>query len=389
MTSKHTKLVHAGRNPANFEGAVNTPVVRASTIIFPNYSAYQSAQAGTYDAITYGIYGTATRRNLEEQLAELEGMERAFLYPSGLAAITCALMALLNPGDHLLLADNVYGPTRSFADSELKRLGVEVSYFDPMLPPASIEPLFKPNTKAIYVENPGSISFEVCDIPAIAKLAHTKGAIVCADVTWVTSLYANPKAWGVDVCIQALTKYQAGYADVLMGSVTANGEIAKILDKHYRLYGLTVSSDDCYLLQRGLRSMGARLAQQEQTALTLAEWLKKRPETLKILHPAFSSCPGHDTWKRDIGHSCGLFAVVIKKQSKEALTRLFDGMKIFAMGYSWGSFESLMIHLDPTSCRTEQEWPYQDATLLRLHAGLESAADLIADLEAGFKRLAG
>lgn len=382
---KLTKLAIKGRASGDYAGAVNTPVIRTSTVLFDDFAECNAAMEGKAGKIAYGRHGTATRTHLQDFLAALDEADKTFLYPSGQAACAMALFSVLNPGDHLLMVDTAYDPVRKFCDSELKRLGIETTYYDPMAG-AGIAQLMKPNTKAVYVESPGSVTFEVQDIPAIAEVAHKHGAAVIADNTWGTPLSPNLFDLGVDMVIHALTKYACGHADVLMGSVSARGDYVKKLDTVYKHYGFSISPDDCYLMQRGLRTLGARLAQQEATALTLAEWFKARPETIRLLHPAFASCPGHEFWKRDIGRSCGLFSVVIKPQSEKALAAMFDGMELFAMGFSWGGYESLMLRLNPERNRSAKPWT-EEGTLLRLHAGLESPADLIADLEAGFKRM--
>lgn len=395
MTSKATQLVHLGRHPEQHRGAVNTPVIRTSTILFEDYETYLSAETGeskTYltakdnrKKLVYGRHGTDTRHDLEATLAALDGMERTFLCPSGLGAITFAISAFVKPGDHVLVADTVYGPTRVYCANELKRLGVEVTFYDPTIG-AGIENLFRASTKIIYVESPGSITFEVQDIPAIAEVAHRNGIVVLSDNTWATPLAPTPAGLGVDVIIHSLTKYASGHSDVLMGAVSAKGVLASRLEKHYKLLGLSVSPDDCYLVSRGLRTLEVRVRQQEKNGLKLAEWFAARPETRRVLHPALPTCPGHEFWKRDIGMSCGLFAAVIRPYSEAALAYMLDHMRFFAMGFSWGGYESLMIPLNPTNARTATKWA-EDGILLRIHAGLESAEDLIEDLEEGFARL--
>lgn len=385
MTDKRTQLVHLGRMPDAHKGAVNTPVIRTSTILFDSYTEFLAAESGESKKLSYGRHGTDTRHDLQDTLAALDDMEQAFLTPSGVSAITFALSAFLRPGDHVLMVDSVYGPTRMYCDRELKRLGIETTYYDPSIG-AGIEDLFRETTRVVFVESPGSVTFEVQDIPALAEVAHRNNALVLADNTWATQLAPTPTGLGVDVIIHSLTKYINGHSDVLMGAVTAKGKNAKILERHYKIMGHAVSPDDCYLVSRGLRTLAVRLKEQEANGLKLAQWFAARPETLRVLHPAFESCPGHEFWKRDIGMSCGLFAVVVKPYSQEQLSRMLDNMKLFAMGFSWGGYESLMIPLDPTHFRTATKWA-GDGVLLRIHAGLESADDLIADLEAGFARL--
>lgn len=384
MADKKTLLAHIGRSPKAHRGAVNTPVVRTSTIIFDDYAALSRVESGK-EQNYYGRFGTATRHDLESQLAALEGTEHSFLCPSGLAAIAFTLNSLLNSGDHVLVADSVYGPTRSFCDKELKRLGVETTYYDPLIG-SGIRALLRPNTRVIYLESPGSVTFEVQDTPAIVAVAKQHDILTIADNTWATPLATSPIALGVDVVIHALTKYVCGHSDVLMGAVNASGAVAKRLAQQHRLYGIHVSPDDCALVQRGLRTLGARLEMQERSALKVAEWFAKRPETRRVLHPAFSSCPGHEAWKRDIGQSSGLFSVILNPYSKESIAKMLDEMRYFAMGFSWGGYESLILPLNPENYRTATPWT-EDGLLLRLQIGLESVEDLIADLEEGLARL--
>lgn len=384
MVDKRTLLAHSGRHPHLHRGAVNTPVVRTSTVIFEDYSALLRAESGQ-EKNSYGRYGTATRQDLEAQLAELEGMERSFLCPSGLGAIAFTLSAFLKPGDHVLMPDCVYGPTRTFCDRELARLNISTTYYDPLIG-AAIASLMQENTRIVYVESPGSVTFEVQDIPAIAKVAHAGNALVVADNTWATPLAPSPVALGVDVIIHAITKYIGGHSDILMGCVNASGAHAQVLAQHHRLYGHHISPDDCALVQRGLRTLAVRLDAQEKTGLQIAEWFASRRETRKLLHPAFPDCPGHAEWKRDIGRSSGLFSVVLDAYPKESVARMMDGMEYFAMGFSWGGYESLMMPLHPKHYRTAVPWT-DNGLLLRLQIGLESVEDLIADLDAGLKRL--
>lgn len=386
MADKRTLLAHLGRTPSLHRGAVNTPVVRTSTVIFDDHAALLRAESGQ-EQNSYGRYGTATRQDLEAQLAALEGTERSFLCASGLGAISFALGSLLNPGEHVLVPDAVYGPTRSFCAKELKRLGIEVTFYDPLVG-AGIRDLLQSNTKVVYVESPGSVTFEVQDIPAIVEATHAHGAIVIADNTWATPISPSPTTLGVDVVLHAITKYINGHSDILMGVVSASGAQAKILAQQHRYYGHHISPDDCALVQRGLRTLAVRFDAQEKAALEVAEWFARREETRRLLHPAFPSCPGHAEWKRDIGRSSGLFSVVLKPYSTEAVGRMMDGMEYFSMGFSWGGFESLILPLNPKHYRTAVPWT-EDGLLLRLHIGLEAVDDLIADLEAGLKRLNG
>jgi cystathionine beta-lyase len=374
-----TIATHAGRMTREHYGVVNTPVYRASTILFPDLATLESRDA----PYVYGRRGTPTSKSLEDAVNALEGGVQTVLVPSGLAAITLALLSVCSAGDHLLMTDSCYGPTRNFCDRMLKRLGVETSYYDPTIG-AGIAELMRPNTKAVYCESPGSLTFEVQDIPAIVDAAHAKGASVLMDNTWATPLFFQPLAHGVDLSIQAVTKYVGGHADVMMGYVTANESHKARLHHTYNDMGLFSSGDDCFLALRGLRTLPVRLPRHQENGLKLARWFQNRPEVSRVLHPALEDDPGHALWKRDFTGACGLFGVVLKPVSHEALAALMNGLAYFGMGYSWGGFESLIVpaHINRTARTFESEGP-----VIRIHAGLEAANDLIADLEAGFERM--
>ena len=375
-----TIAVHAGHMSAAHFGVVNTPVYRASTILSPNLAALESRDA----PYTYGLRGTPTSRSFEDAISELEGGARTKVVPSGLAAITFAILAVCRAGEHLLMVDSCYGPSRAFCDKMLARLGIETTYYDSGLG-SEIAGLFRANTRAVFCESPGSLTFEVQDVPAIAAAAHAHGASVLMDNTWASPLLFQPLAHGVDLSIQAVTKYVGGHADLMMGYVAANESHAKrLLDTHDQL-GLYASGDDCFLALRGLRTMPVRLKRHEDTALKLARWLKARPEVARVLHPALEDDPGHALWKRDFKGSSGLFGVVFKPMSKPALAVFFDGLTQFGIGYSWGGYESLIVpaHITRTANSFRAEGP-----VIRIHAGLENADDLIADLAAGFERVA-
>ena len=377
-----TRLAHAGRAPARYHGFVNTPIYRGSTVLFPTLA---SLEANAQD-FTYGRLGTPTVKALEEAIAELEGGTRTLLTPSGLSAIAASLLAFVSAGDEILVSDSVYRPTRRFCDHVLKRLGVRTIYYDPLIG-SGIKKLLSAKTKLVFAESPGSQTFEVQDIPAIVKAAHDAGAVVILDNTWATPLYFKPFAHGVDVSIQAATKYIVGHADAMLGAITANEKVARAVEKSHEDLGLCPGPEDAYLGLRGLRTLSVRLARHQQSALELARWLKSRPEVARVLHPALPSDPGHALWKRDFTGASGLFAIILKPASHAALAAMLDGLSLFGMGYSWGGFESLILPFDPRDYRTATTWE-AEGPALRLHVGLEDVDDLKADLEAGFARLA-
>jgi cysteine-S-conjugate beta-lyase len=376
-----TRLAHAGREPKRFYGFVNPPIYRGSTILFPTAAALEAND----QEFTYGRLGTPTVRALEEAIAELEGGYATLLAPSGLSAIATTFLALLSAGDHVLVSDSVYRPTRRFCDHVLKRLGVETTYYDPVVG-VGIKDLIRSKTKVVFTESPGSQTFEVQDIPAIADAAHAAGAVVVLDNTWATPLYFKSFAHGADVSIQAATKYIVGHADAMLGAITATKDIwPKIAGTHDDL-GVCAGPEDVYLGLRGLRSLGVRLARHQASGLALGDWLKGRPEVAHVIHPALPTDSGHAIWKRDFTGASGLFAIVLKPASKEAVAAMLDGLELFGIGYSWGGFESLIIPFDPSSYRTATRWK-AEGPALRLHVGLEDVDDLKADLEAGFARL--
>lgn len=378
-----TRLAHAGREPGRYHGFVNPPIYRGSTVLFPSVAALE---ANDQD-YTYGRLGTPTVSALEEALAELEGGYRTLLTPSGLSAIAATLLALVAAGDHVLITDSAYRPTRRFCDHVLKRLGVETTYYDPLLG-AGIKALVKKTTRVVFTEFPGSQSFEVQDIPGIAKAAHAAGACVVMDNTWATPLYFKPFAHGVDVSIQAATKYIVGHADAMLGAITTTEAAWPTIARAHEDLGLCPGPEDVYLGLRGLRSLGVRLARHQASGIEIARWLAGRPEVARVLHPALASDPGHALWKRDFTGASGLFALVLKPVAAEAVAAMLDGLELFGMGYSWGGFESLILPFDPSEYRTATKWQ-SEGPALRLHIGLEDVDDLRADLEAGFGRLAG
>ena len=378
-----TRLAHAGREPARQHGFVNTPIYRGSTVIFPTLA---SLEADDQD-FSYGRLGTPTVRALEEAIAELEGGHRTWLTPSGLSAIATALIAFVAAGDEVLVSDSVYRPTRRFCDHVLKRLGVKTTYYDPLIGGA-IGQLITKNTKVVFTESPGSQTFEVQDIPAIAKAAHDAGAVVILDNTWATPLYFKPFANGADVSIQAATKYIVGHADAMLGAITATERAASAVSKAHDELGLCPGPEDVYLGLRGLRSLGVRLERHQRSALELARWLAGRPEVARVIHPALPTDTGHALWARDFTGASGLFSIVLKPVPRAKLAAMVDGLSLFGMGYSWGGYESLILPFDPKTYRTATTWR-AEGPALRLHVGLEDVEDLKADLDAGFARLAG
>ena len=377
-----TRLGRVGREPARHYGFVNTPIYRGSTVLFPTVAALE---ANNQD-FTYGRLGTPTVRALEEAIAELEGGHQTWLTPSGLSAIVTALLAFVSAGDEVLVVDSIYRPARKFCDNVLKRLGVTVTYYDPLIG-AGIERLIGKKTKVVFTESPGSQTFEVQDIPAIAKAAHTAGAVVILDNTWATPLYFKPFAHGADVSIQAATKYIGGHADIMLGALTATERVSAAVAKVHEDLGLCPGPEDVYLGLRGLRSLGVRLERHQRSGLELARWLAGRPEVARVIHPALPGDAGHTLWARDFTGASGLFSIVLKPVTQARLAAMLDGLSLFGMGYSWGGFESLILPFDPSAYRTATTWR-AEGPALRLHVGLEDIDDLKADLEAGFARLA-
>jgi len=383
---KDTHLLHAGRSPRDNFGIVNPPVYHASTVTFPSVAAMHEADKEPTEGIFYGRMATPTSQAFEAAVAALEGSDRCVAVQSGLAAITGAILAFVKSGDHILVTDSVYFPTKRFCNNVLANFDVEITYYDPMIG-AGIEKLMQPNTKVVFTEAPGSLTFEVQDIPAIAKVAHAHDAIVMIDNTWAAGYYFNAFEKGCDISIQAATKYIGGHSDVMMGTIAMR-------EKHYKrvktsVYGLgyCASPDDCYLALRGLRTLPARLARHQENALKIATWLKARPEVTKVLHPAFKDCPGHEIWKRDFTGSSGLFSVVLdKKYTSKAVANMLDNLSYFPMGYSWGGFESLIIPFNPKGARQVTDW-VEPGPCLRIHAGQENIEDLLQDLDKGFDRL--
>lgn len=389
MTLRHdakddTILTHAGRDPhANF-GVINPPVYHASTIVFPTVQAMEEAQKRRFFTYTYGRHGTPTTSALEEAFARLEGGWRAVAVPSGMAAIVGAIMGFVKAGDHILVIDNVYAPTRKHCDDVLRRFGVETTYYDPLIG-ADIARLFRPETKLVFTEAPGSHTFEMPDIPAIAAAAHRAGIKVLMDNTWATPLFCKPFALGVDVVAHAATKYIVGHSDAMLGIIDCTEACYLTVRNAVAQLGYSVGPDDIYLGLRGLRTLGVRLRQHQDTALTLARWLQARPEVERVLYPALPDDSGHAIWRRDMTGASGLFGVVLRPCPKKAVAAMVDGLELYGMGASWGGYESLILPSHLEGIRTATTWPAHGRTL-RIHAGLEDPADLIADLERGLDR---
>lgn len=381
-----TRLTTAGRDPkANF-GIVNPPVYHASTVLFPTLEQLELASRHREPGkVYYGRYGTPTTFALEDAIAALDGGYRAIAVGSGVAAITATLAAFLKQGDHVLMVDNVYGPSRRICDKFFGRFGISTTYYDPLIG-GGIAELIQPNTRLIFLESPGSLTFEVQDVPAIVAAAKQAGVVTVMDNTWATPLYFKPLAFGVDVSVQAATKYIGGHSDLMMGIITTTEAAYQPVRLSVNDFGCASGPDDCYLALRGLRTLSVRLARHWETGLTLARWLKAQPEVQRILYPALADDPGYALWRRDFTGATGLFSFVLKPTSRQCLAAMVDGMELFGMGYSWGGFESLLLPTDPAPIRSATKWT-APGPLMRVHAGLEDPDDLIADLEHGFERM--
>jgi cystathionine beta-lyase len=380
LPNAETTLVTAGRDTKAQKGFVNPPVVHGSTVLYPTADDLH-AHRGEFQ---YGRHGTPTTKALQEALMALEGPQCAGvgLAPSGLSAITTTLLAVLKAGDHLLVCDSVYRPSRNFCNGLLAGYGVETTYFDPLIG-AGVTELFKPNTRAVLVEAPGSQSFEMPDIPAIAAVAQARGALVIDDNTWATPLYHRSLEHGVDISMQAATKYIGGHSDIMFGTISANAKAWPLIIEAVQQLGVCAGPDDVFLALRGLRTLAVRLAQHQRSGLEMARWLATRPEVIRVLHPALESDPGHAIWKRDFTGASGLFSVVLRPAPQKAVDALLDAVRLFGMGYSWGGFESLVIPFDCEGYRTATRWA-PGGPALRLHIGLENLGDLKADLARGF-----
>ncbi len=377
-----TLLAQLGRDPERHAGFVNTPIYRGSTVLYPTA---ESITTGDVE-YTYGRRATPTSRALEDAVSTLEGAARTYLAPSGLAAVSTVLLAYAQAGGHILIADNVYQPTRRFAERMLRRLGVEVTYYDPLCGGA-IASLFRPETRLLFTEAPGSQTFEMPDIPALAAAAQAAGIAVAMDNTWATPLYFKPLAHGVNVSIQAGTKYIVGHSDALLGTIACDAGAAPVIGSTHEALGVCAGPEDCFLALRGLRTMSVRLERHWSAGLAMAEWLRERPEVTAVLHPALPGAPGHEIWKRDFKGASGLFSIILKPCDEAAVCRMLNALQLFGMGFSWGGFESLIVPFDPRPYRSAVPWA-GDGPCLRLHIGLEDIGDLKRDLERGFAALA-
>jgi len=372
-----TRLVEAGRRPEWTQGLVNPAVWRASTILFDSIADLEAANPPRDGILHYGRNGTPTTWALCEALTEMEpGAAMTRLYPSGAAAVAGALLAVLEAGDELLMVDSAYGPTRAFCDGVLKRFGVETIYYDPMIG-AGIDSLIGERTRAIFLESPGTHTFEVQDVPAICAAAKARGLVTLIDNTWATPLFFPAIAAGIDLSILACTKYIGGHADLMLGSVTATEKVASRLDHVRRVMGQAGSPDDAWLALRGLRTLDLRLKRHQENGLAVARWLKAQPQVARVLHPALPDCPGHEYWARDFKGATGLFSVVLAGGDGAARDRLVDRLELFGIGYSWGGYESLALPAEFVRTATR---PAFEGPLVRFHIGLENPDDLIADL---------
>lgn len=379
---KDTLLTQAGREPEKYQGMVNVPIFRTSTVLHPTLEDYEVPRDADFRRLSYGRHGTPTTQAFEDAVAALEGGHRAVALPSGLAAIAAAIGTFVAAGDHLLVADCVYAPTRNFCDRQLRRNGAEVEYYDPLLG-ADIARLIRPNTRAIFCETPGSLSFEMQDIPAIAAAAHARGIPVLADNTWGTPYFFRSFARGVDVSIHSATKYIAGHSDLMMGVIVTTEACWRTVRRAVADYGYSVSPEDCYLALRGFRTIGVRLRQQMASALKVAAWLDQRPEVLRVLYPALESDPGYAVWKRDFEGAASLFSIVLAGADEKAAAAFVNALTLFGIGSSWGGYESLATVAHIAACRTATRWDAGGPTV-RLHIGLEDPDDLMADLEQAF-----
>ncbi len=381
--SAQTALIHAGAPTHEIAGTVVPPVYRFTTVTYDSVADYEASHHDRFDRLLYGRLGSPTTWSLEDALCELEGGAGCVLTPSGLSAICTALTGTLSMGDHVLITDTVYPPVRAFAASTLARFGIEVEYYDPLIGRDIVKKLRR-NTRVVYVESPGSQTFEVQDIPAIARAAHAKGALVIADNSWATGLYCRPLDLGVDICVLAGTKYIVGHSDAMVGAVISNKAQAERMRKHWFESGIAIAPDEAFLALRGLRTLSVRLDRHQAHALKVAKWLEKRPEVERVLHPGLVSHPQHRLWKRDFRGASGLFSFVPKKASEKQVRAFIDTLDLFGIGASWGGYESLAMPALPVRTAAGRPWKGERSGI-RLHLGLENVDELIADLERGFK----
>ncbi len=386
--SVETRIAHLGKHPAHAGGApVNPPLVRASTVVFDSVAAMRDARArrGEERVFSYGARGTPTTFALEDAVSELEGGYRTRLFPTGLAAIGMVLLSYLKPGDHVLMSDSVYEPARHLVHSFLDPYGIRCSFF--AADGSGIEQLFEPATRLVYAECPGSLVYEMCDLPKLAALAHARGALLAADNTWGSGLQYRPLALGADISLMAATKYLSGHSDVMMGTVATTREAWRALNERCDAFGMTVSPDDAWLVLRGIRTLSARLRLHEQHALEVARWLQARPEVATVFCPALPTHPGHDLWRRDCSGTNGLLSFELRPEiAPAAVERLVDALALFGRGSSWGGYESLVAWANMRAARSVSDWSARGA-VVRLHVGLEAPADLVADLGRGFAAL--
>lgn len=381
---KNTEVTRLGRDPFRVGGAINMPVDRTSTVVFNRVAELDAAKKARFDKgqVFYGRFGTPSIFAFEDAVTELEGGYGTVAVPSGLAACVLPLVALLKPGDHVLVTDSVYEPARASISSFIARSGVEVTYYNPRIG-AGIEALFRANTRLVYLESPGSMTFEIQDIPAISKIARARGAVTICDNTWATALFHKPLLLGADISFQSATKYIGGHSDVMLGLVTCGQEYFRMLREAANWMGYRVAPDDVFLAARGLRTLAVRLDRQFETGLALASWLETLPLVSKVIHPALPSSLDHELWNRDFSGASGLFAIMLDTQSPDVVVRFVEELKLFGLGFSWGGFESLVLHGDPAAIRTATRWD-EPGALVRIYAGLEHVDDLKTDLEQAF-----
>eukprot|EP00752_Nemacystus_decipiens_P000880 g880.t1 len=380
---RDTRITHAGRRPRDYKGAVNPPVYRVSTVTFEHIEDFENRRG----EMIYGRFGTPTTRAVADAVSDLEGAAESVLCSSGLNAISTAMLAFAKPGGHLLVSDSAYWPVRKLCDGLLARLGVETEYFDPHIDADGLARLIRPETFLVWLESPGSLTFEIMDTPALAAAARAKGVPTALDNTWGASHFFRPLEHGVDLSVLAATKYHVGHSDAMMGIVCCNEATREAVGRTAIELGVTAGAEEAYLTHRGLRTLSVRLERHQKNAIAVARWLEGRPEVARVLHPALESHPDHALWRRDFDGACGLFGVVVKAASKEKLVAMIDGLELFGIGASWGGYESLVLTAYPEKIRTATRWE-EEGFLIRLHIGLEDPKDLIADLEAGLARLA-